>query len=63
MLELPFARAEYEARWTAVHAEMRRRNLDSVVIIGRGGGTYERFQDVYYLTNYYSTQSSYIQDG
>jgi Xaa-Pro dipeptidase len=63
MLELPFARAEYEARWTAVHAEMRRRNLDSVVIIGRGGGTYERFQDVYYLTNYYSTQSGYVQDG
>ena len=63
MLELPFSRAEYQTRWTAVYEEMRRRNLDAAVVIGKGGGTYERFQDVYYLTNYYSTQSGYVVDG
>lgn len=63
MLTLPFSKTEYEARWSAVQEEMRRRKLDTVVVFGRGGGTYERFQDVFYLTNYYSTQSGYITDG
>ncbi len=63
MFTLPFTRAEYETRWSAVQAQMRRRGLDAVVVFGRGGGTYERFQDVFYLTNFYSTQSGCMKDG
>ena len=36
---------------------MKARNTEVAVIFARGGGTYERFQDVYYLSNFYSLQS------
>jgi Xaa-Pro dipeptidase len=62
MKRLPFAQDEYQTRWQAVHAEMRRRGFDAAVVWGRGGGSYERFQEVFYLTNYYSPNSGYAYD-
>jgi Xaa-Pro aminopeptidase len=57
-----FSRDEYEARWASVHEEMRKRGLEAALVWGRGGGSYERFQEVFYLTNYYSNQSGAVQD-
>jgi Xaa-Pro aminopeptidase len=57
-----FPQEEYENRWQAVLDEMARRDLDAALIWSRGGGTYERFQDVYYLSNFYSTQSGFMAD-
>ncbi len=63
MSTMPFTQAEYQRRWAAVHAEMRAVGLDSAVVWSRGGGGYDRFQGVYYLTNYYSCNSGYGYDG
>lgn len=63
MLSLPFPRTEYETRWGAAQREMERRGLTAAVVFGRSGGNFDRFQDVFYLSNYYSTQSGYIRDG
>ncbi len=62
MNRLPFSRDEYHLRWEAVQREMRGRGFDSAVLWGRGGGSYERFQEVFYLTNYYSPNSGYAYD-
>jgi len=59
---LPFSKHEYEQRWAAAFAEMRLRNLQFAVVWSKGGGTFERFQDAYYLTNYYSCNSGFIYD-
>ncbi|MBT4906581.1 MAG: aminopeptidase P family protein, partial [Rhodospirillaceae bacterium] len=41
-----FPNEEYEARWTAVESEMRRRGLETAVVFGRSGGTNDRCGDV-----------------
>lgn len=53
---------EYQKRWTRVYDEMERQGFDSLVVWGRSAGTYERFGDVHYLTNFYSTHSGHEQD-
>jgi Xaa-Pro dipeptidase len=63
MSTMPFSHAEYENRWAAVQAQMRSAGLESAVVWSRGGGGYDRFQEVYYLTNYYSCNSGYGYDG
>jgi Xaa-Pro aminopeptidase len=39
----------------------RRKGLDALLVCSRGGGTLDRFADVFYLTNYYS-QFPFIPD-
>lgn len=63
MSTMPFSQNEYENRWAAVHTQMRMAGLDTAVVWSRGGGGYDRFQEVYYLTNYYSCNSGYGYDG
>ncbi|MBT6204734.1 MAG: M24 family metallopeptidase, partial [Rhodospirillaceae bacterium] len=58
-----FPNEEYEARWTAVEAEMRRRGLETAVVFGRSGGTNDRCGDVLYLTNFFSTASGQGYDS
>lgn len=60
---LPFSQSEYESRWAAVYAGMREAGLRSAVVWSRGGGNFDRFQEVFYLTNYYSANSGYMYDG
>jgi Xaa-Pro aminopeptidase len=62
MTRLPFTQDEYRQRWSAAYGEMRRRGFESAVVWGRGGGSYERFQEIFYLTNYYSPNSGYAYD-
>lgn len=42
---------------------MKQRGLDTAVVWSRGGGGWDRFQEVFYLTNYYSCNSGYPYDG
>jgi Xaa-Pro dipeptidase len=63
MSTMPFSQSEYENRWAAVHSQMRNAGLQTAVVWSRGGGGYDRFQEVYYLTNYYSCNSGYGYDG
>jgi Xaa-Pro dipeptidase len=58
-----FSAEEYRARWRAVHDAMKQRGLEAAVVWSRGGGTWDRFQEVFYLTNYYSCNSGYMYDG
>ncbi len=58
-----FPNEEYEARWSAVGAEMQRRGLDAAVVFGRSGGTNDRCGDVLYLTNFFSTASGQGYDS
>lgn len=58
-----FPKEEYEARWRAVHAEMKRRGYETAVVFGRSGGTNDRCGDVLYLTNFYSTASGQGYDS
>ena len=53
---LPFARAEYEARWQRAEAEMRRRGLQAAVVWGRTASSFDRAGDVLWLTHYFSTK-------
>ncbi|WP_119269162.1 M24 family metallopeptidase [Taklimakanibacter deserti] len=57
MTERYFPISEYERRWDLVHAEMRRRGVETAVVWGRSGGTYDRASDIYYLSNYYGNNS------
>lgn len=52
-----FARAEYEARWQKVYAEMERLDFDAAVIWQRSGGGYDRAGHVLWLTDH-ATQAS-----
>jgi Xaa-Pro aminopeptidase len=58
-----FPKAEYEARWKNVHAEMKRRGYETAVVFGRSGGTNDRCGDVLYLTNFFSTASGQGYDS
>lgn len=59
----PFSAEEYRARWRAVHDAMKQRGLGTAVVWSRGGGGWDRFQETFYLTNYYSCNSGYLYDG
>ena len=48
------ARAEFEARRQRARDLARSRGLGGLLVWGRGGGTQDRFADLYYLSNYYS---------
>jgi Xaa-Pro dipeptidase len=58
-----FPHEEYEARWERLLEEMSARDLDWALVWGRSGGTFERYQDILYLTNYYSSQSGHEYDS
>jgi Xaa-Pro dipeptidase len=60
---LYFPEDEYEDRWTRVREEMRARGLEWALIWGRSGGTFERYSDILYLSNYYSSQSGHEYDS
>ncbi len=57
-----FPQEEYEQRWSAVLAEMKKRRYDVAVIWSRSGGTHERCGDVLYLANWYSCHSGHEPD-
>ena len=63
MTALPFSKEEYRSRWRAVYRAMGERGLEHAVVWSRGAGGFDRFQEVFYLTNYYSCNSGYIYDG
>ena len=54
---------EYENRWSRVLDAMRERGFDWALIWGRSGGTFERCNDILYLSNYYSSQSGHEYDS
>lgn len=57
-----FPQDEYESRWRRLEAALLERGLEAAVIWGRSGGTFERYGDVLYLTNFYSTTHGQIED-
>lgn len=46
-------RAEYAARSATALAEAQRRGCEALLVLGRGGGPFERHGDVQYLTGHY----------
>lgn len=58
-----FSKDEYESRWERVRQEMRELGVDWALIWGRSGGTFERCNDILYLSNYYSSQSGHEYDS
>ena len=63
MLDMYFPIEEYEDRWSRLYNEMDSRGYTGALVWGRSAGTYERYQDVLYLTNYYSSQSGHEYDS
>ena len=57
----PISDEEFAARRTAVLAAAEARGLDGLLVCGRGGGTLDRYANVFYLTNFYSA-FPYIPD-
>lgn len=47
--------AEFRDRQERATAETANRGLDALVVCSRGGGTADRYADVYYLANFYSS--------
>jgi Xaa-Pro dipeptidase len=60
---LYFPQEEYEDRWNRVYDSMQEQGFDAALIWGRSGGTFERYSDILYLTNYYSSQSGHEYDS
>jgi len=58
-----FPQDEYEHRWSRLQDEMRSRGFDWALVWGRSGGTFERYSDILYLSNYYSSQSGHEYDS
>ena len=58
-----FPQDEYEDRWSRVHAAMEGRGLDTAVVWGRSGGSFDRCGDVLYLSNFYSTATGHGIDS
>lgn len=58
-----FPRDEYEERWRRVRAAMQEQGFEWALIWGRSGGTFERYTDILYLSNYYSSQSGHEYDS
>jgi Xaa-Pro dipeptidase len=53
-MDLPrIARSEHRARQAALRAEAERRGWPGIVVIARGGNTYDRHGDLMYLTGHY----------
>src|SRR5579862_4678516 len=61
--KLPFSQEEYRRRWQAAERALAARGLESAVVWSRGGGGFDRFQEAFYLTNYYSCNTGCIYDG
>lgn len=59
---MPFPPGEFERRWMAIDAQLVAANLDAAIVWSRGAGGFDRFQDVYYLTHYYSCNSGCSYD-
>ena len=51
----PIPRREFEERRSRAAEAVRRSGLDALLVCGRGGGTLDRYGDVMYLTNFYSS--------
>ncbi len=62
MTRMYFPKDEYESRWRAVHANMRKKGYGAAVVWGRSAGSYDRCGDVLYLTNFYSGHSAHEYD-
>jgi Xaa-Pro aminopeptidase len=58
-----FPQDEYETRWTRVYDALAEQGFEWALVWGRSGGTFERYSDVLYLTNYYSSQSGHEYDS
>ncbi|MBO9127305.1 MULTISPECIES: M24 family metallopeptidase [unclassified Rhizobium] len=56
-MERYFPLDEYEARWTRVQEELKRRGFTTTVVFGRGGGTTDNCGDILYLSNHYAISS------
>jgi Xaa-Pro aminopeptidase len=52
-LPMPIAQTEYQSRQRTFAHRLREAELDGAVVVSRGGGTYDRFANVYYLTGHY----------
>jgi Xaa-Pro aminopeptidase len=50
---------EFEARWSAAQQEARDRGLAGLVIWSRGGGGFDSFWDVFYMSGFYSAYPWY----
>ena len=48
-------RREFEERWSRAAGEVRRSGFDALLVCSRGGGALDRYGDVMYLTNFYSS--------
>lgn len=59
--DLPISAAEFEQRRTKAVALARQRGLRGLLVCARGGGTLDRYADVFYFTNFY-TPFPYIPD-
>ena len=59
---MPFPPGEFEWRWAAVDARLMEANLEAAIVWSRGAGGFDRFQDVFYLTHYYSCNSGCAYD-
>lgn len=58
-----FPREEYEARWKKVHAAMKRKKYDIVLVWGKTGGHYERAMETLWLTQFFSERSGQEPDS
>jgi Xaa-Pro dipeptidase len=61
-MKMYFPQDEYEARWARAYEQLAEQGYEAAVVWGRSGGTYERCNDILYLTNFYSTHSGQEQD-
>ena len=57
----PISREEFEGRRAAAIASAREHGFDALLLCARGGGTVDRYANVFYLTNFYSS-FPYIPD-
>lgn len=55
MAGLQVSAAEFAARRAAAVSEARRAGFDALLVCSRGGGSLDRFADVFYLTNFYTS--------
>ena len=50
---------EFQTRWSAAQNEARDRGLEGLVIWSRGGGGFDSFWDVFYMSGFYSSYPWY----
>ncbi len=63
MVERYFPLEEYEARWSKVEDEMKKKGLDAAIVWSRSAGTHDGCADALYLANFYSTNSGTQPDS